>query len=148
MGFSIIFLTLKSIYFFRFFGEIAPLVEIIAVIFNDILYFMIIYGITMFGFIIAYYQLGRNQFQLEYQKLKDEDPGKSVDYNIPPYATALGAVIHVYISSLGEFDIDSYLDSPMEVPLLILFLGLSFFMCIHMLNMLIAIMGDSFERNN
>lgn len=113
MGFSIIFLTLKSIYFFRFFGEVAPLVDIIAVIFSDILYFMIIYGITMFGFIIAFYQLGRNQHQIEYQKLKDEDPTGAIDYEPPPYATALGAFIHVYLSSLGEFDIDSYLGSPM-----------------------------------
>ena len=36
----------------------------------------------------------------------------------------------------------------MEPILTILFLLLSFFMCIHLLNMLIAIMGQSFDRNN
>ena len=36
----------------------------------------------------------------------------------------------------------------MEPVLIILFLALSFFMCIHMLNMLIAIMGDSFSKNH
>ena len=30
----------------------------------------------------------------------------------------------------------------------ILFLMLSFFMCIHLLNMLIAMMGESFSHNN
>ena len=79
------------------------------------------HNLTMFGFIIAFYQLGRNQHQIEYQKLKDEDPTGAIDYEPPPYATALrhwdftalGAFIHVYLSSLGEFDIDSYLGSPM-----------------------------------
>ena len=34
-------------------------------------------------------------------------------------------------------------------PILVfLFIGLSFFMCLHMLNMLIAIMGESFSNNN
>ena len=32
--------------------------------------------------------------------------------------------------------------------LLLLFVGLSFFMCIHLLNMLIAIMGETFGANN
>ena len=36
----------------------------------------------------------------------------------------------------------------MQEWLIILFLGMSFFMCIHMLNMLIAIMGETFASNN
>ena len=80
--------------------------------------------------------------------MKDENSDKIDEYEPPSYAKALGAVIHVYLSSLGEFDTELYLGSPMQGPLLVLFLALSFFMCIHMLNMLIAIMGDSFDKNN
>ena len=36
----------------------------------------------------------------------------------------------------------------MEPYLIFLFLLLSFFMCIHMLNMLIALMGESFAKNS
>ena len=66
---------------------------------------------------------------------------------IPSYATYMGAINHVYTSSLGEFDTDSYYDNPMTPILIVLFLAMSFFMCIHLLNMLIAIMGDSFANN-
>ena len=60
----------------------------------------------------------------------------------------IGAFDHVYLSSLGEFDTGSYYNNEMQPWLFILFMGLSFFMCIHLLNMLIAIMGDSFASNN
>lgn len=55
----------KSLYFFRLIGEIAPLVDIIAVIFNDILYFMVIYAVALTGFITAFYLIGRNQEEIE-----------------------------------------------------------------------------------
>ena len=60
----------------------------------------------------------------------------------------MGAINHVYTSSLGEFDTYSYYGHDMQPYCIILFLGLSFFMCLHMLNMLIAIMGESFQNNN
>jgi hypothetical protein len=66
---------------------------------------------------------------------------------IPGYSTYMGAINHVYLSSLGEFDTDIYFNNPMTPFLAPLFLLLSFFMCIHLLNMLIAIMGDSFANN-
>ena len=63
------------------------------------------------------------------------------------YSTYLGAFDHVYLSSLGEFDTDLYMDNRMTPVLIILFTLMSFFMCIHLLNMLIAIMGDIFNNN-
>ena len=56
--------------------------------------------------------------------------------------------MHVYLSSLGEFDNGAYHQDDMEPYLIFLFLLLSFFMCIHMLNMLIALMGESFAKNS
>ena len=95
----------KSLYFFRLIGEIAPLVDIIAVIFNDILYFMVIYSVALTGFITAFYLIGRNQEQLEMEKL-DEIGLK--EYEPPRYSSFIGAIIHVYLSSLGEFEVDRY----------------------------------------
>ena len=65
----------------------------------------------------------------------------------PGYATLVGAAHHVYLSSLGEFDTAAYFDNAMSPILALLFICLSFFMCIHLLNMLIAIMGDSFSQS-
>ena len=50
----------KSLYFFRLFGEIDPLIDIIFVILRDIFYFMIIYCVAMIAFIIAFYVVGQN----------------------------------------------------------------------------------------
>jgi len=60
----------------------------------------------------------------------------------------LGAITHVYLSSLGEFDVEFYFGHEMTGLCMVVFLGLSFFMCILMLNMLIAIMGEIFSNNN
>jgi hypothetical protein len=67
---------------------------------------------------------------------------------IPPYATIAGAFDHVYLSSLGEFGTDFYWGNDMTPILIFLFICMSFIMTIHLLNMLIAIMGDSFANNN
>mmetsp|Transcript_9402 Transcript_9402/g.14356 ORF Transcript_9402/g.14356 Transcript_9402/m.14356 type:complete len:126 (+) Transcript_9402:6161-6538(+) len=72
-------------------------------------------------------------------------------FNEVPYSSLLGAFNHVYLSALGEFNTDPYLEDSVSpgtrTMLLILFFSLSFFMCIHLLNMLIAIMGESFAQN-
>lgn len=65
--------------------------------------------------------------------------------SVPGYSTYFGAFDHVYLSSFGEFDIEPYSDNPMQAYLVILFIAMSFLMCIHLLNMLIAIMGDIFS---
>jgi hypothetical protein len=66
----------------------------------------------------------------------------------PSYSTFIGAFKHVYLSSMGESDTDQYFGNEMTPFLIFLFLMMSFFMMIHMLNMLIAIMGDSFAKNS
>ena len=54
----LVFITLKSLYFLRLIGEIAPLIDIIFVIVNDIKYFMLIYMIGLLCFIMAFYIIG------------------------------------------------------------------------------------------
>jgi len=50
----------KSLYYLSLVGEIAPLVDIIFVIFKDIRYFMVIFLIALIAFINAFYIIGRN----------------------------------------------------------------------------------------
>ena len=54
----LVVITLKSLYFLRLIGEIAPLIDIIFVIVNDIKYFMLIYMIGLLCFIMAFYIIG------------------------------------------------------------------------------------------
>ena len=65
-----------------------------------------------------------------------------------PYTTFVGAFDHVYTSSLGELSTETYYIDEMSPVLIFLFMFMSFFMCIHLLNMLIAMMGESFTKNN
>ena len=64
------------------------------------------------------------------------------------YSDIWGALDHVYTSSLGEFDTDAYWETDMAPIAVFLFFAMSFFMCIHLLNMLIAMMGNSFTQNH
>ena len=54
----------KSLYYLGLAGMMAPLVDIIFVIFKEIKYFMIIYLISAGAFVCAFYVLGKNQLEL------------------------------------------------------------------------------------
>lgn len=98
---------------------------------------MAVFVIALIAFTNAFYLIGRNQ--LSYTQEGEEAPS---------YSSLIGAAHHVYTSSLGEFDTEAYFDNDMSPVLALLFICLSFFMCIHLLNMLIAIMGESFSQNS
>lgn len=55
------------------------------------------------------------------------------------------AIFNQYLLSLGEFDVPSKEKSSYEKLFLLFFASATFFTMITMLNMLIAIMGDSFD---
>ena len=54
--------------------------------------------------------------------------------------------LNQYLLALGEFNHANFADQPQAVMCYVFFIGATFFTQITMLNMLIAIMGDSFER--
>jgi len=68
----------------------------------------------------------------------------------PEYFTMIGAIKHVFLLSLGEFSLDEYDKGDGEITpyLWVLFVVSSFLLQIHFLNMLIAIMGETFSKNN
>lgn len=57
-------------------------------------------------------------------------------------------MIHIYESSLGNFSTDTYFEDAMWPWLLLFFLLLTVGMLITLLNMLIAIMGETFSKNS
>ena len=54
----------KSMYYMRLVTEIAPLVESIFVIMNDMLYFLLIFVIGIMAFSEAFFIIGKNQVML------------------------------------------------------------------------------------
>jgi len=139
---SILAITIivKMLYFMQLIDAIAPLVKIIFLILIDIGWFLLIFIIIMFGFATSFYLLGLSQRDLE----PDVDP--------PPYAAGYGdALWHVYLLALGEFDLEAYEiggSAYMTGILMVYFAMASFLLLIHLLNMLIAIMGETFAANH
>ena len=70
--------------------------------------------------------------------------------SVPDYSKFHGALKHVYLLALGEFNLKDYElgDGTDKLLLWILFVSASFFLLIHLLNMLIAIMGETFVKFN
>jgi len=123
----------RSIYFLRLIEQLSPFVDMIVIIINDIKFFMVIFLIMILAFVESFMLIGRNLSELGIES---------------DFANIYDSMEHVYKASLGEFNTDSYQDNEMSTILFTLFLGLSFFMQILLLNMLIAIMSDTFNRIN
>ena len=81
-----IMMMLKTLYFLRLIGEIAPLIDIIFQIFSDIKYFIMIFIIAEIAFISSFFSIGKNQEQL----------AEGDEELIPDYSTYAGALLHVY----------------------------------------------------
>ena len=96
-AFLMIMMWFKSLYYIQLIGEISPLVDMIFIILTDIGYFMIVYAIGIMAFINAYKVIGLNQVQLGRERT--DDSSFEVDYS-----SWKGAAMHVYLSSLGEFN--------------------------------------------
>jgi hypothetical protein len=73
------------------------------------------------------------------------------DAAMPFYSTFGGSLGHVYLVALGEF---GYMgdyplgDAKQQTMLWLLFVVATFILMIHLLNMLVAIMGEAFARLN
>jgi hypothetical protein len=59
-AFLTLLIYLKSLYFLRLVGNIAPIIDIIFVILNDIGHFMLIFTIGLIAFSHAFYIIGLN----------------------------------------------------------------------------------------
>lgn len=137
-SFLVLLMFFKSLYFLGLNSEIAPLINIIFVIFHDILNFLLVYILGIIAFVFSFWLIGKNQ-----NDLKEEGDEGDI-----PYVDLSSAFDHVYESSLGGFNTDGYWGHKMTPFAVSLFIMMSFFMCIHLLNMLIAMMGESFTDNH
>ena len=126
-------LWFKSLYFLSLMSEIAPLIDMIFSILDAMKYFLMVYVICLLAFCNAYYLVGKNQVDSGNEQVT--------------YSTLFNSIFHVYKSSLGDFSTGSYFIDDQWVFMVVLYLGVSVFMLILLMNMLIALMGETFSQN-
>lgn len=132
----------KSLYYMQLSDHMAPLVLIIFKVFFDIKWFILTLSIAIFAFSNSFYLLGKNQIM--YDELSKEE--------YPPYATVIGSLEYMYLMALGEIQADGDFfakgKATQELLLWLLFLFATLTIILHLMNMLIAIMGETFSNNN
>ena len=142
-AFAAIVIWAKSLYFMQVIDDMAPLVHIIYKVFSDIKYFVCIMIVVLGAFANAFYLMGKNQVQFDEIESKD-------DY--PIYYEIRGSIQYIYLLSLGEIFADdanfSKGNKNQQTWLWILFILATFIIIVTMMNMLIAIMGDTFVNNS
>lgn len=140
---AIFFFLTKLTYYMKLVDEIAPFVEIIIRIVVDIYYFLIVVVVSLIFFGASFFLIGQNQVDVD---------GASPD-DIP-YYTLNGSIWYMYLVLLGAGDVGSFSaagkdkEGTQEGILKGLYILSTFMLLIHLLNMLIAMMGESFGEFN
>ena len=132
----------KSQQYLTLIDSIAPLINTAFQIFNEIGGFLVILGIFMFSFSFAFYILSHNQINFDNLTSEEID---TINYD-----TTLGSINYILNMLIGETDMDAFSvgDGRMSILLQIVFWVACFIILIHLLNMLIAIMGNTFSVGN
>lgn len=132
-------LWLKFLYFLRIFAATGYLIRIIIEVIVDMRHFLLILLLTFISFGDAL-----RSISLSNNDVKDEDGNSKYQFIGSSY---LDAIIYVYRMSLGDFDTEVF--GNVAVPYVwILFILCTVFNMIIMLNLLIAIISESFARIN
>mgnify|MGYP001578288496 CR=1 FL=1 len=130
---GVIILWIKLFYFLRVFETTSRLIRMIMEIVNDMKNFLIVLVIGILGFANGFYIISQNQVNTE-----------------APFAgeTFSKAVIYTYRLTLGDFATDDFYNlTGIDVVIVwIMFIFASLFVVIVLLNLLIAMMGDTFGR--
>lgn len=125
---------MRFFYFLRIFDSSAHLVRTIIEITTDIRNFLFVFFLAIVGFGASFQILSNNNDP-------DVEGARFID-SFP------ASFMYSYRLSLGDFSLDSYDKSRDLVLIYILFVLSSLFTAVILLNMLVAIMGESFNRVN
>ena len=139
-AFTAILIAFRGLYFLELNNKFSPLILIMFKVFGDIYYFMLVLILVMFSFTTAFWTIGQNQLQFD-QIEADK---------APMYHTKPGAVIFMYYLVLGEVGTSGGFeegDKSQLIILWILFVIVTFIAITVMMNMLVAIMGDTFAKS-
>jgi len=119
----------------RLFKKTSFYIKLLIETFKDIRYFVIVLAVCLVTIGCAMYMLELN---------KDADAANIIS----PLSNnfIIDVIYNQYMLSLGEFAMDGFDDHPQSWAAYVFFLAATFVTQITFLNMLIAIMGDTFGR--
>lgn len=129
MSIAVLIVWLKLFYFGRIFLATAAMIRMVIEIIYDMKYFLLILLLAIAGFGNCYYILASN----------------NTSEGFFTGSTYWRAFIYSYRQSLGDFDTSAYTGANKHLLFTIWFLD-TLVIAIIMLNLLIAIMGDTFDR--
>ena len=129
-------LYIKLIQYMRLWDKTAFFIRLIQETIGDAMYFLLVYGVVIFSFAVALFMLNQNRGYGSDNSIYDELTG---------FETA-DAAIATYMQSLGDFSTDSYNSGDNPHMIWLFFIVTTFLTTITILNMLIAVMGDTFAR--
>lgn len=124
----------------RMFRSTAAFVRMIVEMFLDIRIFFFVFFIGIFAFSNTFYVFDLYRDIVNSHLPEDEQLDKIAG------STYIESIKYVYLQSLGELGFDGYDDTYIPTIYWALFFLSTIFLQITLLNLLIAIMGDTFDR--
>lgn len=139
-AYACFFMWLKMFYWMSLFESTAYYVKLIKQTIADCMTFMLMILIILLAF--------ANFFLIINLNMLDEEgkPKNGDEVYVSTYLDNLSidSLISAYFMSLGEFGYDGYSSGPNKASAWIMFLLATFLNCVVFMNMLIAIMGETF----
>lgn len=133
---GVFFMWLKLLYFFRIFRSYGYLIRLIVVVIEDMIIFLNVFLFTIIMFSDTLLTIAAGNEGRYY------DDGSAVE----PFVTStIGSIIYTYRITLGDFDVDEF-GVCLTFMVYTLFLACTVFNTIMMLNLLIAIISESFTN--
>lgn len=132
---ALFFMWFKLFYWMRLFKPFSAFIRMITEIVKDVKVFLVMLMIALGSFANVIYVLNLNRLDSGSEPIYEDNVG------IAP----IDAVIHAYLTGLGEFGKDNYSAENAKVVWIMFILATIIVQLIFM-NLLIAIMGESFAR--
>lgn len=134
---AILLMWVKMFYWMRLFKPFSAFIRMITEIIKDVKVFLVMLLISLFAF-------ANIIFVLNWNRIKD---GEAMIYDDLVGSPPIDAIIHAYLTGLGDFGKDNYSEDNSRVVWIMFILATLIVQLIFM-NLLIAIMGESFGRIN
>ncbi|CAD7700864.1 unnamed protein product [Ostreobium quekettii] len=150
VGMATILVWWKVLYYFLAFRPTGPLVIMIFEIVRDIVFFLIVSLGLLFGFGMAFFVLFRHDvLDAEEKRMNSMDSmggGEDDNFYLTHFRTVDRSMFAVFGMMLGDFDLPAFYEAELAPWALTLFVLYMVSMMIILLNLLIAIMSDTFDR--
>ena len=116
------------------------MIDIIYRIFDDIGYFIVVLLVMVFSFAYSFYIISKSQEEFDGLTEKEEIP----------YNTLYDSIYYMWELTMGNANSAPYAfgDASQQTILMILYLLAVFIFSLHLMNMLIAIMGNTYALRN